>query len=196
MDLNLIILNFGYLAIFILMIINGIISFPSSQVLYLISGWFVAKGNLDMAIVLLLGTLGHTIGNYILFYATKKQGKKIIKKIKIFNPQIIENAEKKFKKKGTLYIFIGNLTPAIKNIIPIPPALSKISDIKFLIPTILASFVWALFFNLIGYFLGENNIFQNFYKAIAIIIGLILTYYIFKNKDKFFSNEFIEKYMK
>lgn len=196
MDLNLVILNFGYLAIFVLMIINGVISFPSSQILYLITGWFISKGELEIASVLFVGALGHTIGNYILFYVTKKKGVAIIKKLKIFNPNLIKSAQINFKKKGVFYIFIGNLTPAIKNIIPIPPALAKISNFKFLFPSALASFLWALVFNLIGFFIGKNNVFENIYKTIAIIIALILTYYVFKNKDLLFSNEFIDKYMK
>ena len=36
----------GYFGIFVLMIANGAVSFPSSQVLYIIAGYFIAQGNL------------------------------------------------------------------------------------------------------------------------------------------------------
>ena len=63
----------GYVGIFGLMILNGVFSFPSSQILYIISGYFVFTGSLSLMLVSVVGALGNTIGNTILFYLTRKK---------------------------------------------------------------------------------------------------------------------------
>ena len=67
----------GYIAIFGLMITNGLFSFPSSQLLYIATGYFVSTGHLGFATAALIGALGNSVGNYALFYLTREKGLKL-----------------------------------------------------------------------------------------------------------------------
>ena len=73
----------GYAGIFLLMITNGAVSFPSSQVLYIIAGYFVAQGDLALLPVVVAGTLGNTVGTIILYELTRKYGRTFIARMKI-----------------------------------------------------------------------------------------------------------------
>ena len=117
----------SYFAIFILMIANGSVSFPSSQVLYIICGYFIARGELVLPVVAFVGALGNTVGNIILYELVRKHGRTFIEKMKIFPMSELAKVELAFKKKGAWFIFIGKLLPAIKVFVPIPAGLGKMS---------------------------------------------------------------------
>ncbi|MCI0533046.1 hypothetical protein L0Y49_02380, partial [bacterium] len=69
-----IIIASGYIGIFALMIANGLLSFPSSQALYIIAGYFVFTEDLSLALVSLFGALGNTVGNIALYEIVRAKG--------------------------------------------------------------------------------------------------------------------------
>ena len=79
-----IIVSLGYLGIFLLMIANGFISFPSSQILYIIVGYFISIGTLALVAASLVGALGNTIGNIILYEFSRRKGISYITQYKMF----------------------------------------------------------------------------------------------------------------
>ena len=70
----------GYFAIFLLMALNGSISFPSSEIVYPVAGSFIALGNLEFYGVIISGVFGNTLGNIILYFVGKKKRKEHHKK--------------------------------------------------------------------------------------------------------------------
>lgn len=183
----------SYLAIFFLMIANGAVSFPSSQVLYIIAGYFIAQGSLSIGLVALVGALGNTIGNIILYELTRKHGRTFIEKMKIFPTRELAKVEKAFQKKGAWFIFIGKLLPAIKVFVPIPAGLGKMSRPLFASLMFIASLIWSLAFISIGYFFGKSaNLFGS-YAVVLVIVAAVVTllFYRYINSDEIVSE--IEK---
>lgn len=165
----------SYLTIFVLMIPNGAVSFPSSQVLYIIAGYFVAQGDLNILPVALAGALGNTVGNIILYELARKHGRTFIERMKIFPTRELAKVEHAFKKKGAWFIFIGKLLPAIKVFVPIPAGLGKMSRPLFATLMLAASFIWSLAFISIGFFFGKSSdLFGNYAIILAIIAATVL----------------------
>lgn len=162
----------GYFGIFALMIANGAVSFPSSQVLYIIAGYFIAQGNLALVPVALVGALGNTVGNIILYELARTHGRTFISRMKIFPLRELAKVETAFRKKGAWFIFIGKLLPAIKVFVPIPAGLGKMSRPLFATLMFVASFIWSLAFIAIGYFFGKSS---DLFGRYAIILALIAT---------------------
>lgn len=164
----------SYFAIFALMIANGAVSFPSSQVLYIIAGYFIARGDLALFFVALVGTLGNTIGNIILYELTRKHGRTFVERMKIFPMRELTKVEHAFKKKGAWFIFVGKLLPAIKVFVPIPAGLGKMHRPLFVTLMFIASFIWSLAFISIGYFFGKSSDLFGKYAIILMIIAAIV----------------------
>lgn len=164
----------SYFAIFVLMITNGAVSFPSSQILYIIAGYFVAQGNLTFALVAFVGALGNTIGNIILYELARKHGRTFIARMKLFPERELSKVEKAFQKKGAWFIFIGKLLPAIKVFVPITAGLGKFSRILFAPLMFIASFIWALGFISIGYFFGKSSDLFGKYAIILVIVAAVV----------------------
>jgi len=176
----------SYLAIFLLMIANGAVSFPSSQVLYIVTGYFIARGDLTLSLVALVGALGNTVGNVILYELARRHGRTFIERMKIFPTRELAKVEKAFQKKGAWFIFIGKLLPAIKVFVPIPAGLGKMSRPLFATLMFVASFIWSLAFISIGYFFGKSaNLFGSYAVVLVIVAAVvILFFYRYINSDE------------
>ncbi|MBI5401046.1 MAG: DedA family protein [Candidatus Yonathbacteria bacterium] len=170
----------SYLAIFLLMIANGAVSFPSSQALYIIAGYFVAQGSLAFVPVALAGSLGNMLGCTILYELARTHGRAFIARMKIFPLRELAKVERAFKKKGLWFIFIGKLLPAIKVFIPIPAGLGKMSRVLFAILMFVGSFLWSLVFVAIGYFFGKSSDLFGHYAVILAIIAVVVVLLFFR----------------
>jgi len=175
-----IIIAAGYFGIFGLMIANGVFSFPSSQILYIVSGYFIFQGDLNLHVVALAGAAGNTIGNTILFYLTKKKGLEYIKKLTLLPLNEIEKLQIAFKKHGAGFLFIGKLLPAIKVFMPIIAGLAKMRAKVFIPIIFVSSYIWALGFIAIGYYFGKSSDFFGTYAVVLLIIALIVVFGFYK----------------
>ncbi|MCX6757074.1 MAG: VTT domain-containing protein [Candidatus Nomurabacteria bacterium] len=187
MDLHLIISSGSYLAIFVLMLTNGIANLPSSQFLYLIAGYFVATGNLLFIPTIIFGALGNTIGNIITFLLIRKYEKPLARKLLMLNEETFNKIHSAlhstFTRRGMWWIFLGKLTPSVKSFIPIVAGLAgtpiKLTSFIFLS----ASIIWATAITSLGFYFGERVTLQSF-TAISLTVGGIIIFVVYKNLKK------------
>jgi membrane protein DedA with SNARE-associated domain len=152
MNFENIILDFSYFGIFLLMILNGFISFPSSQLLFIIVGYFVFTGHINPIFAIIVGGVGNAIGNIFLYEVSRKKGLKYILKFKIFPKNQIKKVQIAFNKKGPIFLFIAKLLPALKVFVPIPAGISKMNRVLFFLIVWITSTIWVTIFLLLGYF--------------------------------------------
>lgn len=179
-DIESIIVGFSYLGIFGLMIANGFLSFPSSQILYIIVGYFVGVGTLGLVPASILGALGNTIGNILMYEAVRAHGMDYVKRFKLFREKDILKVEHVFKKKGLWFLFVGKLLPAIKVFIPIPAGLAKVHRGTFAAIMLSASWIWSLIFISIGYFFGKSATVWKSYGIILMLIAGVVVFLFYR----------------
>lgn len=180
MDIEGIILGSSYAGIFLLMIANGFISFPSSQVLYIIVGYFIGTGYLGLFPASLVGALGNTAGNILLYEAVRRYGLNYLDRFKIFRPSDIRKVELVFQKKGLWFLFIGKLLPAIKVFIPIPAGVGKVDRGIFAGIMFAASWLWSFVFIAIGYFFGKGAGMWKSYGVILMIVAAVVVFLFYR----------------
>ncbi len=177
-----IIMSLSYFGIFLLMITNGVVSFPSSQVLYIITGYFIFTGDLSLPLVVLVGALGNTIGNIILYEVVRRKGVGYIEIIAIKLYQIpkekfernLAKVQIAFSKKGAWFVFIGKLIPALKVFVPIPAGLAKMNRGVYSSIIFITSTIWTFPFIAIGYYFGKSSDLFGKYAIGLIIIALVV----------------------
>ncbi len=182
-DLHTIISQFSYIAIFILMLTNGAVNFPSSQFLYIICGYFVSTGSLLFIPTIIAGTLGNTLGNIITFMLIKKYDKPLAQKILMLDDatftKIHTGLHATFSRRGMWWIFFGKLIPSIKAFIPIVAGLAqtktKITSCIFLI----ASFLWANALTFLGYYFGEHVTLGKI-SGVSFLIGITVLFFVYR----------------
>ncbi len=187
LDLHLLISNFSYVAIFLLMIANGFVGFPSSQFLYVICGYFISTSSLLFVPTIVVGALGNTLGNIITFLLVKKYDKPFARKLLMMDEvtfnKIHSALHATFSRRGMWYIFIGKLIPSIKAFIPVVAGLAytktKITSFIFLI----ASIIWATALVSLGYYFGEQVTFKSI-TTVSLVIALIVIFFVYKTVNK------------
>jgi membrane protein DedA with SNARE-associated domain len=154
-----IIMEYGYLAMFVLLAV-GIIGLPvpvgvlMTFIGYLaLSNWF----SLGMAlIVCFTGTMAGMIISYLL---GKKLGKPFLfrygKWVKL-SPSRLERAEKWFLRYGLWTVFLGYYVPGVRHFTCYLAGVSGIKFGRYFICASLGALLWCATFLLLGYFLGDS----------------------------------------
>lgn len=179
------ILNFGYIAILFLMITNGIVSLPSSQFIYVTAGILVPLGHFEFLWIVLVGTVGNTIGNIILYEIARSKGILYLQKFKVFKKQTIFKMICTFKKRGVVIIIIGKFLPGIKVIIPIVAAIGKMRRSVYIIIIAITSLFWAVALTYCGvYFSTAVNIGELSWQSVILFFLTFVALYIFYKYTK------------
>ena len=155
--------KFGYLGIIFAMFAENVFPPIPSELIMPAAGFAVAKGDLNLILVILAGTLGSVIGALPLYYLgrllnedrlmvfTEKYGKYVFVK-----PNDIRASSVWFDKHGSKAVFFGRMVPGIRSFISIPAGMSKMPILPFLAFTALGSSIWTSLLTVAGYYFGEN----------------------------------------
>ncbi len=174
------ILTFGYFAIFIFMVTNGIISLPSSQFIYVTAGFFVPTGQLSFLLIVIIGTIGNTIGNVILYEISRRKGLEYVTRWRGFSEEKIIKLHCAFKRRGSVIIFIGKFLPGVKVFVPVVAGLACMNRTLYTVIIAVTSFLWASGLTYFGVYFGKNYSDGTFgWYSFALIILAIGAIYIF-----------------
>ncbi len=148
-----------------------------SEVVMIPAGYLAHKGEMNIYIVIFLGTFGSLCGALFNYYFALKFGRKFLLKYgKYFfvSPESIEKTEKFFKNHGHISTFSGRLIPGLRHYISLPAGLAKMNLFVFCFYTTLGAFLWVTILTLLGYYLGDNQELVKEYLR-YLIIALLFT---------------------
>ena len=127
------------------------------------AGFAVARGDLNLLLVIVAGTLGSVLGAIPLYYFgslfnkqrlidfTEKYGKYVFVK-----PDDVISADDWFNKHGKKAVFFGRMVPGIRSLISIPAGMNKMPLLPFIILTTAGAAIWTTLLTLAGYHFGQN----------------------------------------
>ena len=195
--------HLSYWVIFVLMILeNSVVPLPS-ELIVTPAAYKAANGEMNIYLVIILTTLGSTIGALINYYIASVVGRPIIYKfvdtrlgrLLFMSPQKMAYAETLFLKHGKISTFFGRLLPAGRQFISIPAGLARMKLSSFVLYTFLGSAIWNSILVLLGYYLAqilpEEQLFGELKRHSAVfssifigIVILIIAFHLVKNKLK------------
>ncbi|HDZ5085147.1 TPA: DedA family protein [Campylobacter jejuni] len=164
----------GYLGIIVLMTLEScFIPFPS-EIVMIPTGYLAYKGELDITLCILSGTLGSVLGALINYYICFFWGKQFVLKWgKYFgiNETKFAKFEEFFNKHGEFSTFTCRLLPGIRQYISMPAGLAKMKLINFILFTALGSAIWVAILVFLGYHIGQNEeLIKTYLTQILIVI--------------------------
>ena len=176
----------AYPLVFILMLSNGLLNFPSSQILYVFCGYLTTIGTKKILFFAIFGALGNTVGNIFLYELVRYRG------AEYFNRKMNLPEEKKMilkdfiLKHGGLYIFLAKLIPTVKVFVPLVAGFAKVNRLVTYLAFLISSFIWALMFLSVGVFFGTDSSIAKWYSLSALVFGLLLYFYAYKKYPTLF----------
>ncbi len=173
------IVDYGYVAIFLLMLAeSACIPFPS-EVTMLVGGWYAADGRLDFMLVGAAGVFGNLVGSWIAYAVGRTTGRALLDRYGryiLIKPHDIDRAEVWWDKYGEAATFFSRLLPVIRTFISLPAGIARMPFGKFTLYTFLGVIPWTYALTYVGVVVGDNweRVVHLFDLPTFIIAGALL----------------------
>lgn len=178
----------GYLGVLLAMAVeSACIPLPSEIVLPM-AGWMVSRGEFDLFLAAIAGTVGCTVGSTVAYWAGALGGRPLLLRYGryvLISPHEIEVADRWFTRYGEAAIFFSRMLPVVRTFISLPAGVARMRFVRFLAYTTLGSFPWSLGLVYAGKLLGDNWIavrefLQRFDYVIALAILALVAFYVYR----------------
>jgi len=173
------VIDYGYVAIFLLMLAeSACIPFPS-EVTMLVGGWYSATGDLNFFWVGAMGVLGNVVGSWIAYGVGRTMGREVLDrygKYVLIRSHDIDKAEIWWARHGEAATFFSRLLPVIRTFISLPAGIAKMPFGKFTLYTFLGCIPWTYALTWLGVVVKDNweRVLGYFDLPTLIIGGLVV----------------------
>lgn len=176
--------SLGYGGIYILMTLESTFVPIPSEIVMPPAGYLAYKGEMNIYIATLMGTLGSMTGATINYYLAVWLGRPLILrygKYVLCPPHKFEKVEKFFLRHGEVGTFTGRLMLGVRHFISVPAGLARMNMRHFLAFTCAGSAIWCGILAVIGYWIGKasDNLTKDemtaLFKSNGKMAGLIAT---------------------
>lgn len=164
-----------------------------SEIIMPFAGWLLIKDqSLPVSYVVLAGlygAVGNVIGSLVAYAVGVWGGRPFLNKYGkyiLITKHDLDRADYWFRRYGSWSIFISRLLPAVRTFISLPAGIARMNLIKFILYSLLGSFIWSIALAYAGYLIGEHweqirAVMRPFdYLIIALVLALI-GYYIYRH---------------
>ncbi len=176
----------GYGGILLLMALENIFPPIPSELIMGLGGMNVASGAMGFWPLLLAGTIGSTVGNYVWYWVGRRLGITRLRPLVdrwgrwlTIEWQDIERIDGVFRRHGHWIVFVARFSPIFRTMISLPAGMAHMSRGRFLAYTAAGSSLWNIFLIGAGYYLGRNFDAVEQWTGpltVAIIVTVILVY--------------------
>lgn len=153
----------GYWGVAFLMMLENLVPPIPSELIMGVAGIALARGTMTFAPVLLAGTAGCTLGNYILFLVADRLGYERLKPLVdrwgrwlTMEWHDVERAGQFFRRHGHWVVFVMRFMPMFRTMISVPAGLSHMRHTTFLLYTAAGAAVWNTLLLMGGQWLGQR----------------------------------------
>jgi membrane protein DedA with SNARE-associated domain len=172
----------GYWGILLLMMVENIVPPIPSELIMGVAGIAMAHGRMDFAPVLVAGTVGSTLGNYVLFLVADRLGYERLRPFidrwgrwLILDWRQVEQAGKFFRRHGRWVVFVMRFMPMFRTLVSVPAGLAHMRHWPFLIYTAAGAAIWNTLLILAGSWMGRRFAEAETWVGWATVILAVLT---------------------
>jgi membrane protein DedA with SNARE-associated domain len=174
--------QYGYVAVFLLMLAESACIPIPSEVIMLFGGALaagaVAGAHPALAGIVLAGVLGNVAGSYISWAVGRYAGQAAVRRWGRFaglRDHDIDRATRWFQRHGPAAVLFGRVVPVVRTFISLPAGFAGMPAGRFGLYTTLGCIPWTAALGIAGYALGANwqNVANDFHGPTYAIAGLI-----------------------
>jgi membrane protein DedA with SNARE-associated domain len=175
--------NYGYAAIFLLMLAeSACIPIPSELTMLLggaLAAGAVAGSDLNLALVVLAGTAGNVFGSYLAWAVGRYGGQPAWHRWGRYlrlSEYDLQRADRWFDRHGGKAVFFGRLLPVVRTFISLPAGIAAMSPARFGVYTLAGCLPWTLGLAIVGYAVGARwqNVADGFHGPTYVIAAIVM----------------------
>jgi membrane protein DedA with SNARE-associated domain len=175
----------GYLAIFLLMVLeSACIPIPSEAVMLFggaLAGGVVLAGvhvHLNVVAVALAGAVGNLVGSWIAYAVGRIGGRPLIERYGryvLLRPHDLDRAERFFQRYGTPAVLISRILPVVRTFISLPAGIAEMPLGTFSLLTLVGSLPWTFALALAGDAVAANwKSVSSAFTPISIVVAVLI----------------------
>jgi membrane protein DedA with SNARE-associated domain len=172
----------GYAAVFLLSFISAM-GLPVGSELAIIGGGALASGEvhggkpLNLAIVIMLATLGEVLGSGAGYAIGRFGGRPLVDRVGkyvLLTHKDLDRAEAWFARRGEPVVFFGRFIPLLRSFVSFAAGLGEMAIAKFFLFTVIACAIWCTALAAVGYSLGStyDHVVNAFSYAGYVLVAL------------------------
>ncbi|NML08508.1 DedA family protein [Sphingomonas sp. G-3-2-10] len=172
-------LDWGYLGIFLLMVLENVIPPVPSEVIMSLGGIAAGQGKMDFTLLVLVGTLGCIFGNLFWYEIGLRFGYQRLKpavdrwgRWLTMDWEDVEKLRGFFDRWGGITVLVFRFMPIGRTVISIPAGLLQMPRWRFIVYTTIGSAIWNTMLVGVGFWLGTN--FETIDHWIAPVVTAII----------------------
>lgn len=160
MTLEYLIINYGYLALFLGTCLEG-------ETIMVLGGIAARQGYLELPWVMLVGFAGSILGDQTIFFLGRWKGQSFLARRPHWQPRI-DRINRQLERRAALFITSFRFFYGLRNVTPFVLGASSVATPKFVMLNILGGIVWAVTLGGMGYLLGA--VAEQVLKDLRIVI--------------------------
>ena len=175
--------QYGYLAVFVLMLAeSACIPVPSEFIMLLggaLAAGAVAGAHPSLAGIIIAGVLGNVAGSYVAWAVGKYAGQAAVRRwgrrVGIREREI-DRAAAWFERHGNAAVLVGRVIPVVRTFISLPAGFAGMPPVRFGVYTTLGCIPWTAALGIAGYALGANwqSVANGFHGPTYAIAGILV----------------------
>jgi membrane-associated protein len=183
-----IIQNYGTLTYVILFLIifieTGVVIMPflPGDSLLFAAGAFAAKGDLNLALLLILLFIAAVLGDTVNYWIGNWIGPKVFEReYRFLKKKYLIQTQEFYEKHGGFTIIIARFIPIVRTFAPFIAGVGTMKYSRFITYNLVGGFIWVMLFTILGYYFANLPIVKdNFSLVIFGIIALSIVPPIFE----------------
>ncbi len=188
--------DMAYILLFLSAVVENLFPPIPGDTVTLIGAYFVGRGHLSFAGVLISTTLGSVVGFMILFWIAYKLEKSFFEsgKFKWVKQSQLDRVESLFHKFGYWIIAANRFLSGIRSVISISAGMAKLNFVMVTGLATLSALIWNGIIIYAGAFIGKSwqeiqeyiNLYNKIIFSVLITAGIIalIYYFLFKRKKR------------
>lgn len=147
----------GYWGIVLLMALENIFPPIPSEIIMGVGGLAVARGTMHFIPLLIAGTIGSALGNYVLFLVADRLGYERLQPIidrwgrwLTVEWKDVETGTRFFREHGGLVVFVLRFLPMFRSVVSVPAGLAHMGHVRFLLYTAAGAAIWNALLIFVG----------------------------------------------
>jgi membrane protein DedA with SNARE-associated domain len=181
------VLQYGYLAVFVLMVLeSACIPVPSEVTMLfggaLANGAFLASlgqqgEHLNFVVVALVGAFGNLVGSWIAWGVGYRGGRPLIERwgrYVFLREHELDRAEVWFQRRGQVAVLVSRLLPVVRTFISLPAGVAQMRFTRFSLYTFLGCLPWTFALTAVGYALGSQwDVVERYMRPVSYTVAAV-----------------------
>ena len=149
----------GYVGLIVLAFVEACCIPIPSEITFGYAGVLASEHRLDLALVIVVGSLAELAGSYVSYSVGRKGGRPLVQrwgKYVLITSSDLDRAERWFDGRGEFALALGRALPVLRAFVSVVAGIAEMARLRFLLFSLIGTLVYVSALSSIGYVVGSG----------------------------------------